>query len=108
MKPWATASSHWCAPPPSRALPTATRRRLRRLWGSLRQLEREICPHFPTAVALSLAPYLAECSDSTPQDHVVADLLVALRAAAAAITDIDQPIPYDHVTAPPPGDDRPV
>jgi hypothetical protein len=71
----------------------------------LRQLERELCPHFLTAVTLSLSPDLAECSESTPQDHVVADLLVALRAAAAAIAELDQPIPYDRLTAPIPDDD---
>jgi hypothetical protein len=105
MKPGAPASKQRCAPPPSRALPTAIRRLLRRVWGSLRQLERELCPHFLTAVALSLSPDLAQCSDSTPQDHAVADLLVALRAAAAAIAELDQPIPCDHVTAPIPDDD---
>ena len=103
MKPGAPASPHR-GPPPSRGLPTATRRLLRRVWGSLRQLERELCPHFLTAVALSLSPDLAQRSDSTPQDHVVADLLVALRAAAAAIAELDQPIPYD-VTTPIPDDD---
>lgn len=108
MKAGAPASKHRCAPPSSRTLPTATRRLLRRLWSGLRQLEREICPHFPTAVALSLSPHLAECSDSTPQDHVVADLLVALRAAAAAIADLDLPILCDHVTAPTQGHDRPA
>ena len=98
MKSRAPASSHPCAPPPSTALPISTRRLLRRVWSSLRQLEREICPQYPTAVALSLSPHLAECSDSSPQDHVVSDLLVALRAAAAAITHLDQPIPYSDVS----------
>jgi hypothetical protein len=102
----APPSSHPCAPHASGALPIATRRRFRRLWTSLRQLEREICPHFPTAVALSLSPHLAESSDSTPQDHVVADLIVALRAAAAAIADLDQPIPYVPLTANKPDDDQ--
>ena len=108
MKFRAPASSHPCAPPPSTALPIATRRLLRRIWSGLRQLEREICPHFPTAVALSLSPHLAECSDSSPQDHVVADLLVALRAAAAAIADLDQPTPYSDVTVITPDYDPPV
>ncbi len=108
MKSRAPASSHPCAPPPSTALPIATRRLLRRLWGGLRQLERDICPHFPTASALSLSPHLAESSDSTPQDHVVADLIVALRAAAAAIADLDQPISYRDLTVNTPDPDPPV
>lgn len=98
MKSPAPVSSHPCAPSPSTALPIATRRLLRRIWSGLRQLEREICPHFPTAIALSLSPHLAECSDSSPQDHVVSDLLVALRVAAAAIAHLGQPIPYSDVT----------
>ncbi|MEP6592023.1 MAG: hypothetical protein ABJC19_12660 [Gemmatimonadota bacterium] len=98
MKSRDSASSHLYAPPPSRALPIATRRLVRRLWGGLRQLEREICPIFPTALALSLSPHLADCFDSIPQDQVVADLIVALRGAVTAIADLDRPIPYSDLT----------
>ncbi len=46
-----------------------------------------------------------EVADRRPAAPREDDLLVALRAAAAAIADLDQPIPYDHVTAPIPDDD---
>lgn len=86
------------APPVARALPPATRRCLRRLRRTLLLIERDIAGLFPTAVSLSYDPDLACRFESTPHDHVVADLLVALRVTGVAIADLDHAIIYTHGT----------
>jgi hypothetical protein len=95
-------------PPAANVLPAHTRRRVRRLWRTLLLLERDVGDQFRTAVYLSFHPQLADCVESTPHDHLVADFLVALRATRAAIVDLEHPIDLAQDAGPIAHDDQPT
>jgi hypothetical protein len=50
----------------------------RRLVLALRLLARRLLLDYPTAAALRRDPGLAEREDTTPEDHAVADVLLAI------------------------------
>ena len=74
------------------SLPRPIRRRLSRLAHALEQIERDLVAAFPMADALSVDPALACSLESTPEDHVLADLIAVARMLRHAIDDLAEPI----------------
>jgi hypothetical protein len=81
-------------------LSPGVRRRIFRLARALGRLERTVVDDFPMADALSVQPDLATYFDTTPEDHLLADLLATLRALNRAIEDLQHPISCDLAPLP--------
>jgi hypothetical protein len=67
------------------------RHRARRTTAEIRRLVQILVADFPDAALLAQDPRLAECMDSTPYDHVAADIITCARALSRAIAELDSP-----------------
>jgi hypothetical protein len=67
------------------------RHRARRTTVEIRRLVQVLVAAFPDSVFLARDPRFAEWMDSTPYDHVAADLITCARALSNAIAALDDP-----------------
>lgn len=67
------------------------RRRVRRAAIEVHHLVDHLGAAFPDAAFLAREPRAAEWMDTTPYDHVVADLITLARALSDAISALDEP-----------------
>jgi hypothetical protein len=84
-------------PRPSRPLPSVidvcpgARRPIRRTIVEIRRLVDALVATFPDAALLVRDPGLAERIETTPHDHVVAQVIVSARAFLRALDDLAEP-----------------
>jgi hypothetical protein len=67
------------------------RGRARRAAIEIRRLVRALAIDFPDSIHLARAPGAAEWMDTTPYDHVAADVIIAAKALSDAIAALDDP-----------------
>ena len=77
------------APDPPGMLSPRLRRRAARTRRILGRLRRDLVDFLPTAPLLVAEPSIAERIDTTPEDHLAADALVAITALLDALADLE-------------------
>ena len=75
------------------------RRRAARTRRILGRLRRDLVDFLPTAPLLVADPSLAERIDTTPEDHIAADALVAIAALFDALADLEHLAQPTHCCA---------